>query len=396
MKITVNLEKCTGCRACVKACPFDAISMVEKKAVIDLDKCTYCGSCVEACRFEAIAIEREPAAVSTENLESYRGVWVFAEQRSGHLARVAFELLGEGRRLAGDLGQPLCAAYIGPENGSVESLLKRGADRVYAVTDDSLLHFQDEPYAAILTYLVRTYRPAILLAGATYIGRSFIPRVAARLRTGLTADCTGLAIDPETKLLAQTRPTFGGNLMATIFCEKNRPQMATVRPRTFDEAPVGAGGGEAVRVPFSEIAAGNRVTLDRIIPGSEEIDLTDAEIIVSGGRGLGKPEGFALIKGLADALGGVVGASRAAVDAGWISYAHQVGQTGKTVKPKLYFACGISGAIQHLAGMGTSDVIVALNKDPEAPIFKVANYGLVGDLYEIIPALVKRLKQGGA
>ncbi|MBU2495410.1 MAG: electron transfer flavoprotein subunit alpha/FixB family protein, partial [Candidatus Omnitrophica bacterium] len=226
------------------------------------------------------------------------------------------------------------------------------------------------------------------------IGRDFIPRTAARLRTGLTADCTGLEIDPETKLLRQTRPTFGGNLMATILCEKHRPQMSTVRPRTFDEVPATSAVDKSriTEISLSEIRLNNRLNLLEMIPGTEEIDLTDADIIVSGGRGLSKPEGFVLIKELADALGGVVGSSRAAVDAGWISYAHQVGQTGKTVKPKIYIACGISGAIQHLAGMSTSDIIVAINKDPSAPIFRSANYSLVGDLYEIIPALLKIIR----
>jgi len=303
--------------------------------------------------------------------------------------------LGEGKKLAADLGESLCAFYIGPVSPpNVESLLNRGAEKVYVVADESLLNFQDDLYTDILAHLITRFKPAILLAGATYIGRSFIPRVAARLRTGLTADCTGLAIDPETKLLAQTRPTFGGNLLATILCERHRPQMATVRPRTFDEAKEGASpkNGQVIEVQVSGMKTSSKLRLLEKVPGAEEIDLTDAEVIVSGGRGLGKPEGFALVKKLADALGGVVGASRAAVDSGWISYAHQVGQTGKTVKPKVYFACGISGAIQHLAGMGTSDVIVAINKDPSAPIFRIANYGLVGDLYEVIPSLIKIFK----
>ncbi len=395
MKITVDTEKCTGCNLCIKACPFQAIRVENKIAIIDLARCNYCGACVEVCRVNAIVIQRDvvPSERTTQSA-SYRDLWVFAEQRSGKLAGVSFELLGKGKTLARDLGQNLCAVYIGLASDNIKELLRRGAERVYAVTDESLLHFQDDVYTDILVYLVKRFKPAILIAGATAIGRSFVPRVAARLRTGLTADCTQLAIDPETKLLKQTRPTFGGNLMATILCENHRPQMATVRPHVFEEAlpqyPVQ--GANVVEVPLSEINPVNRLKLLQILPGTEEIDLTDASIIVAGGRGLGKPEGFALIKELADTLGGVVGASRAAVDAGWISYAHQVGQTGKTVKPKLYIACGISGAIQHLAGMSTSDVIVAINKDPSAPIFKVANYGLVGDLYEIVPAIIKTLK----
>ena len=394
MKITVDTEKCTGCSLCLKACPFNAIKVENKLAVIDLDLCNYCGACAEECPSEAISVERDAPAEGVKDLSAYQDLWVFAEQRAGKLAHVSFELLYEGKKLVSGLGQKLCAVYIGPPGGNTEEFLRRGADKVYAVLDDSLLYFQDDIFTDILVHLVRSRKPAILLAGATYIGRSFIPRTAARLRTGLTADCTGLEIDPETKLLRQTRPTFGGNLMATILCEKHRPQMSTVRPRTFDEAPATSAVDRSriTEIPLSEIRPNNRFNLLEMIPGAEEIDLTDADIIVSGGRGLGKPEGFALIKELADGLGGVVGSSRAAVDAGWISYAHQVGQTGKTVKPKLYVACGISGAIQHLAGMGTSDVIVAINKDSAAPIFKSANYGLAGDLYEIIPALLKVIR----
>ena len=394
MKITVDTEKCTGCSLCVKACPFNAIKVENELAVIDLDLCNYCGACVEECPSEAIVVERDVPAEGVKDLSSYQDLWVFAEQRAGKLAHVSFELLHEGRKLVSSLGQKLCAVYIGPPGGNTEELLRRGADKVYTVIENSLLHFQDDIFTDVLVHLVRRYKPAILLAGATYIGRSFIPRTAARLRTGLTADCTGLEIDPETRLLRQTRPTFGGNLMATILCEKHRPQMSTVRPRIFDEAPATSAvdKNRITGISLSEIKLNNRLNLLEMIPGTEEIDLTDADIIVSGGRGLGKPEGFVLIKELADALGGVVGSSRAAVDAGWISYAHQVGQTGKTVKPKIYIACGISGAIQHLAGMGTSDVIVAINKDSAAPIFRSANYSLVGDLYEIIPALLKAVK----
>ncbi|MFH2069219.1 MAG: electron transfer flavoprotein subunit alpha [Candidatus Omnitrophota bacterium] len=394
MKITVDTVECTGCSLCVKACPFNAIKVENGVAIVDLDLCNYCGACVEECPSEAIVVERDAPAEGVKELSAYQDLWVFAEQRAGKLAHVSFELLSEGRKLVSGLGQKLCAVYIGPPGGNTEELLRRGADNVYAVLNDSLLHFQDDIFTDILAHLVKRYKPAILLAGATYIGRSFIPRTAARLRTGLTADCTGLEIDPETRLLRQTRPTFGGNLMATILCEKHRPQMSTVRPRTFDEAPVTSAvdKNRIIEISLSEIKPNNRLNLLEMIPGTEEIDLTDADIIVSGGRGLGKPEGFALIRELADALGGVVGSSRAAVDAGWISYAHQVGQTGKTVKPKLYISCGISGAIQHLAGMGTSDVIVAINKDAAAPIFRSANYGLVGDLYEIIPALLKVIR----
>lgn len=394
MRIEISLEKCTGCGACVEACPFGALALDGDRAVVDRALCTFCGACVEVCGPGAITLDRGEAAAA-EAPDDSSGLWVLAEQRAGELARVTFELLGEGARLAKTLGQELAAVYIGADEGHLAELIRRGASRVYAVIDPALKDFRDDLYTAALEHLVRAHRPAILLAGATYIGRSYVPRVAARLRTGLTADCTALDIVVESGVLAQTRPTFGGNLMATILCEKRRPQMATVRPRTFAEAPTDdSRRGQVTRLPLEQIRVEEQVALEKVVPGTDEIDLTDAEIIISGGRGLNRPEGFALLEELAGAVGGVLGASRAAVDAGWIAYGHQVGQTGKTVRPKIYFACGISGAIQHLAGMGTSELIVAINKDPEAPIFRVANYGIVGDLYEVVPALLKELKAG--
>lgn len=274
MKITIDIEQCTGCGLCVKACPFNAIKVENEVAIVDLDLCNYCGACVEECPSEAIVVERDAPAEGVKDLSSYQDLWVFAEQRSGKLAHVSFELLNEGRKLAASLGQKLCAVYIGPPGGNAEELLRRGADKVYAVIDASLLHFQDDIFTDVLVHLVRRYQPAILLAGATSIGRSFIPRTAARLRTGLTADCTGLEIDPETKLLRQTRPTFGGNLMATILCEKHRPQMSTVRPRIFDEAPARSvvDKSRITEISLSEIRLNNRLNLLEMIPGTEEID----------------------------------------------------------------------------------------------------------------------------
>ena len=329
------------------------------------------------------------------DVDVYRGVWIFAEQRNGRLSSVAYELLGVGRKLSDDLEVALTAVLFGSEmEEAAKELVARGADRVLWVDEPELRTFHDDPYAQVFADLIREERPEIVLAGATALGRSFVPKVAAKLETGLTADCTGLEIDREKRLLLQTRPAFGGNIMATILCPNRRPQMATVRHKVMKEAPLQESRkGEIVRRKASAESLMSRTTLKEFVEEVEEtVSIVDADIIVSGGRGLGKPENFDLIRELALALGGAVGASRSAVDAGWIPYSHQVGQTGKTVSPKLYIACGISGAIQHLVGMRSSDVIVAINKDPEAPIFDVATYGIVGDLFKVVPALIRKLK----
>ncbi len=393
MKIEVIKGKCTGCGLCVDACPFGAIKIIDKLAIIDRQVCNFCGACVDACPSEAILLQKDEGARFIETA-SYKGIWVFAEQRKGVLNKVSFELLGKAKELSRDLGSEVSAVLIGAgKRENIEELFYFGADKVYVVDGEGLEDFYDDLWTDILYYLAKAYKPEIILAGATSIGRSFIPRVAARLKTGLTADCTGLSIEPEKKILCQIRPTFGGNLMAQIICEKHRPQMATVRPKVMEEAKREERKGKIVNTPLSEIQRRNRVTIKEVLKNIEEdIDLTDSEIIVSGGRGLGKPENFSLIYDLAKVLKGAVGASRPTVDEGWISYPHQVGQTGKTVKPKVYVACGISGAVQHLAGMQTSDTIIAINKDPDAPIFKVADYGIVGDLFEVIPAMIKRFR----
>jgi electron transfer flavoprotein alpha subunit len=307
---------------------------------------------------------------------------------------VAYELLGIGRNLADGLKTELSAILFGAPESEAQELIKWGADKVYFSKDQIFEKFNDEPYSQLITSLIREHKPEIVLAGATPIGRSFIPRVAARLRTGLTADCTALEIDKETGNILQIRPAFGGNIMATILCPNNRPQMSTVRPRVmkrgqYDEGRV----GEIINVKAEGITSRTKV-LETIKEVSDiTVNLQEADIIVSGGRGLGDPKGFKLIEELAELLGGAVGSSRAAVDAGWISYRHQVGQTGKTVCPKIYFACGISGAVQHLVGMQSSDIIIAINKNQDAPIFNIATYGIVGDLYEIVPLLIKKIKE---
>ncbi|MCJ7813779.1 electron transfer flavoprotein subunit alpha/FixB family protein [bacterium] len=332
-----------------------------------------------------------------EGFDDYQGVWVFAEQRGGEIQPVVYELLGVGQRLAKARNTELCAILMG--NGiekKTKELFQRGADKVYLVDHPKLDQYLDETYARIITRLVKQYKPEIVLAGATALGRALIPRVAVELKTGLTADCTGLEIDPESGHLLQTRPAFGGNIMATIRCENYRPQMSTVRHKVMTEASVNLERteGEVVKIELNHADIASRTSILEVIKDIEEtVKLTEADVIVSGGRGLVGPDNFKMLKEMAKVLGGAVGASRAAVDAGWIEYSQQVGQTGKTVKPIIYIAVGISGAIQHLVGMSSSDVIIAINKNPDAPIFQVANYGLVGDLFQIVPSLTEHFKK---
>lgn len=392
MPVIVDIDKCKGCEECLTSCPFDAIIMKEGRAFIN-EYCQVCMACISVCPEGAI-LEVEKEVTKEIDLKTYKGVWIFAEQRSGKVASVAYELLGIGRNLADGLKTELSAILFGAPESEAQELIKWGADKVYFSKDQIFEKFNDEPYSQLITSLIREHKPEIVLAGATPIGRSFIPRVAARLRTGLTADCTALEIDKETGNILQIRPAFGGNIMATILCPNNRPQMSTVRPRVmkrgqYDEGRV----GEIINVKAEGITSRTKV-LETIKEVSDiTVNLQEADIIVSGGRGLGDPKGFKLIEELAELLGGAVGSSRAAVDAGWISYRHQVGQTGKTVCPKIYFACGISGAVQHLVGMQSSDIIIAINKNQDAPIFNIATYGIVGDLYEIVPLLIKKIKE---
>jgi len=390
MSIRVIEEKCNGCRLCVRACPFGEISVEGELAVIG-EGCTLCGVCVPACKFGSIEIKVERGR--EVDLSQYSGVWVVAEQKKGKVQSVTFELLGVGRELANRRSSELSAILIGhrmPE--AAGELIARGADSVYMVDSPEFERYQDEPYARVLSRLINKWKPEIVLGGATAIGRSLIPRVAVMVRTGLTADCTGLSIGDDEHLL-QTRPAFGGNIMATILTPRHRPQMATVRHKVMKSIPPDpARRGKIINV---EVRDSDRFTRAKVVDFVEEeektVNIAEADVIVSGGRGLQAPENFALLEELALALGGAVGASRAAVDAGWIPYSHQVGQTGKTVQPKVYIACGISGAIQHLVGMQTSDIIIAINKDPYAPIFQVATYGIVGDLFQVIPLLIKKL-----
>ena len=329
-----------------------------------------------------------------QDINQYKDIWVFAEQRQGKITPVVIELLGEGRKLADTKGIKLNAILLGKDvNGLAEELIAYGAETVYVADDPLLENFTTDGYKKVIVDAVNEIKPEIVLIGATNIGRDLAPRIASRLNTGLTADCTKLEIDPEDGKIKQTRPAFGGNIMATIICPDARPQMSTVRPGVMDKAVRNDDNkGNIVPLKYDIKESDIRTKIIEIVKHAvEKVSLTDANIIVSGGLGLQNADGFKLIEELADKLGGVVGSSRAAVDAGWIDKSHQVGQTGTTVKPNLYIACGISGAIQHLAGMKESSIIVAINKDPDAPIFSVADYGIVGDLYKVIPEIISEI-----
>lgn len=327
-----------------------------------------------------------------------KDLWVFIETKEDGSARnVGIELLNPGRRLADKQGGALVAVVVGyGVKAAVDSAGSHGADKIIVVDGPEYENYSTDAYVLAMNYLVEKYGPTTLMIGATPNGRDFGPRLSCRLKTGLTADCTSLDIDEESGDMAWTRPAFGGNLMATILCSNTRPQIGTVRPGVFKKAAPTDPHAEIIREDYHVAPEQIRTRLIRVIQeaAAELVDLEGAEIIVSGGRGVGGPEGFKThIKPLADALGATVGASRAAVDSGWISHAHQVGQTGKTVAPKLYVACGISGAIQHQAGMSGADCIVAINKDPDAPIFEIAHYGIVGNLFEVLPMLTEEVKK---
>ena len=388
--IQIIEHKCVGCGKCIKVCPYDAIDLVDKLAVIN-ENCTICGACVESCPFDAIVLEKE--VTGGQDISAYSGIAVYVEHRHGKMASVVPEIINAAYKLKESLDRPVSAVLVGSKVDDIaKEVLEYGVDAVWVVDDPSIGEYNEDVQAELVAKILDDKKPEIFLGGGTIIGRSLLPRVAVKLGTGLTADCTELEIDEDTKLLKQTRPAFGGNIMATILTQNHRPQMATVRHKVMEEAQKieGEPAGTIEKIdlpvpkPFIEV-------LDFVEEKSEGVNLAEADIIVSAGRGIKDPKNIALIERLAKAVGGAVGASRAVVDAGWVPYSHQVGQTGKTVNPVVYIACGISGAIQHLAGMKSSDVIIAINSDPNAPIFDVADYGIVGDLFEVIPEMIKQI-----
>ncbi len=390
--LKVSKELCIGCGICEDHCPFGAITVEGGLAIVS-DTCTLCGACVESCEVEALSLDVKAKQVQ-DDLASWTGVMVFCEYRRGELAPVSLELLGVGRELADKRGAKLTALLLGHETSKTADLLiGHGADVVYLVDHEELREFRDDCYSQVSAALILKYKPEIVLAGATAIGRSFIPGVATVLNAGLTADCTKLEIREEDGALLQTRPAFGGNIMATIVSESTRPQMATVRPKVMKELEFDAARkGSIVEVTPTKEQLQSRVqVLESVVAEAGSVNIQEADILVSGGRGLENAKGFELIRELAETLGAKVSASRAVVDAGWIPYPHQVGQTGKTVAPKLYIACGISGAVQHVAGMQSAETIVAINRDEHATIFDVADFGIVGDLFEIIPKLIRKI-----
>ena len=393
MSIIIDEDQCTGCGNCVDSCPYGAIELENNMAIV-LPNCNLCGICVESCPVEAITIVRDKESKEKIDLSQYKGVWVIAEHYKKIVHKVAFQLLGKGRELANLLDSKLTFVILGSNfDEHIEDFSEYGMDEIIYIKSPLLKDYYSDLYVKVISELVKEHKPEIILIGATPTGRDFAPRVAKRLHAGLTADCTGLDINPDTKNLLQTRPTFGGNIMATIRTPFSRPQMATVRPGIF-KAPIKIKKEVLVKVidyNFTEEDSVSKI-IKVINTSKTPVNLEDAKIIVAGGRGVGSKENFKLIEDLANVLGAELGGSRITVELNWLDPDRQIGQTGITVSPKLYIACGISGAIQHIVGMENSDIIVAINKDPDAPIFNFAHYGIVGNLHEIIPILIKELK----
>lgn len=394
MGLVYDRDACTGCMLCPKVCNFGAIEKDGDKVKFDLHKCVLCGSCEEICPADAIKITRK--AIDMSHLPDYKDVWVFSETSDGRLRSVALELVTKGRELADTLGENLVAILIGSGiEEHAQKLIQHGADKVLVVDGEIFKDYTTDAYTIVMTSLIAPRKPNIVLFGATTNGRDLAPRVAARLGLGLTADCTGLAIDDERQLV-QTRPAFGGNIMAEIITPATRPQMATVRPNVFkpeDPDTSRTGEIEKVTLEVSPVQVRTKV-LEKVSEVSEGMkSVEEADIIVCSGRGIKDPANLDLPRQLADLLDAAIGGSRPIVDLGWLPPTQQVGQSGRTVCPKLYFALGISGQIQHLAGMSSSDLVVAINKDPEAPIFSVADFGIVGDIFTVLPEVIAEVKR---
>ncbi len=433
MAVSIS-SACISCGACIDTCPHEALFMGDSQAQVIADKCIECGECIEVCPTDAITLpfgvksavaeakeevkveakqeEQKEAAAKEVQKETAtpkvaipesedQGVWVFIEQRNGKVAPVSLELLGAGRQLADKLGVELAGVLLGNKVEHIsKTLYEYGADTVYMVDDPVLDQYRSEVYQVGVVEVVKKYKPEILLFGATAIGRDLASTVATELGTGLTADTTKLDIDLKNRLLEASRPAMGGNIMATILCKNHRPQMASVRPKvmkTLEPVPGRTGKLVEEKINVKEENVQSKV-ISVVMDVTDKIRLGDADIIVAGGKGMQDEKGFKLIEELAEVLGAAVGASRDAVEAGWAEHSQQVGQTGTTVAPKLYFAVGISGAVQHTVGMENSEVVVAINKDPNAQIFDKCNYAVVGDAFEVLPKLIeefKKIKQGG-
>ena len=393
MSIIIDEEQCTGCGNCIDSCPYGAIELENNKAIV-LPNCNLCGICVENCPVEAIHLERDKELKKKIDLSQYKGVWVIAEHYKKIVHKVAFQLLGKGRELSNLLNSKLTFVILGSNfDEKLGDFSEYGMDEIIYIKSPLLKDYYSDLYVKVISELIEEYKPEIILIGATPTGRDFAPRIAKRLHAGLTADCTGLDIDSNTKNLLQTRPTFGGNIMATIRTPFSRPQMATVRPGIFKapnkikkEVPV-----KVIDYNFTEKDSVSKI-IKVINTSKTPVNLEDAKIIVAGGRGVGSKENFKLIEDLANVLEAELGGSRITVELNWLDPDRQIGQTGVTVSPKLYIACGISGAIQHIVGVENSNIIVAINKDPDAPIFNFAHYGIVGNLHEIIPILIEEIK----
>ena len=395
MTIWVTEDQCDGCKRCQRVCPYEGIEVIDGMARVT-DRCTSCGACVDVCKKEAIGSDITPREVP--DFSDRKGIWVFVEQTDGHLANVGLELLGKAQDLSARLNEEVSAVLIGKEVAHLcDTLSDHGAKHIYLAEHDLLEHFRTIAYADVIESLVKKFKPSILLIGATPLGRDLAPRVSRRVGSGLTADCTELTIDPDEKILWQTRPAFGGNVMATIANRYSRPQMATVRPGVMEKKTVTEGLANIIRFEPSLNEARIRTKVLQIVKEKKHgTDITEASVIVAGGRGIDGRKGFDMLQELAGLLGGELACTRLIVEQGIMPQSSQVGQTGKTVRPEIYIACGISGAIQHRAGMMGSRYIIAINNDPNAPIFQIANWGIVGDVNEIVPQMIKQLSNGGA
>lgn len=386
------LNTCTSCEICISHCPFGAITIVNSQAQIG-ETCNLCGACVRACPIKAIIIERQFATFTDPS--QYKGIWVFVEQYGSKIRNVTLELLTKGRELADKLGEELASILLGENVSSlIKTLSAYGVDKIYLAEHKALKRYTADSYTDILTGAISKYKPSIFLFGATINGRELAPCIAARLHIGLTADCTDLQIDDERQLI-QIRPAFGGNIMASIV-SRTRPQMATVRPNVMK---IGDPDWDRdASIERIQVTLNSKIIRVKVLDVKKEstaatLNIEEADIIISAGRGLGSPDNLKIIDELAEVLGAAVGGSRPIVDSNWLPHQQQVGQSGKTVSPKLYVAIGISGALQHIMGMRTSDLIIAINKDPEAPIFSVADYGIIGDLFKVIPALTDEIRK---